>query len=136
MMMFETEGRCPLCKDSSGIGSVMDHRTFLTCDGKCYTFPYRVYYCFWHGWFVWRGKKGHQLIDFSKLKHEAIEVEPLPSESPDTSAIADYSIVKMKCPYCEDEWEQYDKTWTTQDGCVICPSCGAKIPKGKAVVKR
>jgi uncharacterized Zn-finger protein len=50
--------------------------------------------------------------------------------------MADYQIVKMKCPYCEDEWEQYDKTWTTQSGCVICPFCEAEILKEKALVKR
>jgi len=130
-MMFETEGRCPLCRD----GKAMTHTISISCDGKSYTFPYRLYHCFWHGYFVWRGKKGHQLADFSKLQHEATRVDPLPPEVP-TPTPADYLIVKMKCPFCKGEWKQYDKTWTTQSGGVICPSCGAEIPKEKAVVKR
>ena len=116
----------------------MPHRgqKSLTCDKVVYTFPFRIYYCRWHGYWVWKGKKGHQLVDFSKLKHQATRVEPLPPDSPDTSTMADYLIVKMKCPYCEHEWGQYDKTLTTQSGSITCPSCRAEIPKEKALVKR
>jgi hypothetical protein len=133
--MLETEGRCPL---HVGIGRAMPHRGVksLVCDKVVYTFPFRIYYCHLHGYWVWRGKKGHQLVNFSKLKHQATKVEPLPPESPDTSTIADYLIVKMKCPYCEHKWEQYDKTQLTQSGGVFCPDCGAEIPKEKALVKR
>jgi len=126
--VLETEGRCPLC------GRAMTHTISITCSGKSYTFPYRLYLCFYHGYFVWRGKKGHQLADFSKLQREAIRVEPLPLGVP-TNVYAESPIVKMKCPFCKDEWKQYDKTWTTQGGGVICPFCGAEIPKKKAVVK-
>jgi len=80
--------------------------------------------------------KGHQLVDFAKHKHQAIKVEPLPPDSPDTTTITDYLIAKMKCPYCEHEWKQYDKTWTTQTQGIICPCCGAEIPKEKAVTKK
>ena len=132
MKMFETEGRCPLCINQRAFDF---HRISLTCERKSYTFSFRIYYCHYHGYFVWRGKKGHQLVDFSKLQHQATKVEPFPSESPDTSTMADYLIVKMECPYCEHEWEQYDKTWT-YDGNMICPKCGVKIPKEKALVKR
>lgn len=133
MKMFETEGRCPLCINHRA----MPHRgqKSLTCDKVVYTFPFRIYYCDRHGYWVWRRKK-HHLVDFSKLKHQANKVEPLPPNSPDTSTMADYLIVKMKCPYCEHEWGQYDKTLTTQSGGIICPSCGAEIPKEKALVTR
>ena len=127
--MSEVKGRCPLCINHRAMGKPRIH---LTCERKSYTFPFRIYHCPYHGYFVWRGKK-HQLVDFSKLKHQAKKVESLPPESPDTNTIADYSIVKMKCPHCGGEWRQYDKTWTTQTGGVICPCCGAEIPKEKAV---
>jgi len=126
--MYEIEGRCPLC------GRAMPHRGVksLTCDKVVYTFPFRIYYCHWHGYWVWRKNK-HELVDFSKIKHQAIRTEQLPPESPDTTTIADYLIVKMKCPYCGADWEQYDKTWTTQNGGVICPFCHAEIPKEEAM---
>ena len=130
VMMFEVEAECPLCRHA------MPHRgqKSLSCDKVIYTFPFRIYYCHYHGYWVWRGKKGHQLVDFSKLKHQAIKVEPLPASVP-SPTLLDYRIIEMKCPYCEGEWRQYDRTWTTQSGGVVCPLCHAEIPKEKAVKK-
>ena len=48
---------------------------YLICDGKRYTFPYYLYYCFWHGWFIYKRQR-HQLVDFLRIKDEAIKVEP------------------------------------------------------------
>ena len=129
-MMVETEGCCPLCRG----GKAMRHSISITCDGKSYTFPYPLYYCIWHGYFIWRRGK-HKLFNFSKHQCEAIRVDALPSEAL-TSKLEDYLIVEMECPYCKETWKQYDKTWTTQSGEVICPFDGAKIPKEKAVVKK
>ncbi len=126
--MYEVEGRCPLCD------TAMTHTISITYRGKSYTFPYSIYFCFHHGYFVWRGKKGHQLVDFSKLQHEATRVEPLPPGVP-TNLYAESPIVEMKCPFCKGKWRQYDKAWTTQSGGVICPFCRAEIPKEKAVVE-
>ena len=105
----------------------------ISCDGKRYTFPYRLYDCPYHGYFIWRGNR-HELFDFSKLKHRA-KVEPLPAGAP-SPTLADYLIVEMKCTECGNEWSQYDKTWLYDDKYVICPKCGAKIVKEEAVKDR
>lgn len=137
---LEVEGRCPLCSVSSWPGIVMqDYAKNLICDFKRYNFRYRFYYCHRHGIYVWRGSK-HELFGLSKKMNQAINVEPLEPEiikrfiqsKSRMPTLSDYLIVKMKCPYCEGEWEQYDKTWTTQSEAIICPFCHAEIPKEKA----
>ena len=130
-MMIEWEGRCPLCINHRAMQKPVKS---VSCDGKIYTFPYRLYYCHYHGYFIWRGNK-HELFNFSKLQHRA-KVKPLPSGVP-SPTLGDYRIVEMKCtePECGYEWRQYDKTWTYDEN-VICPKCGVEIPKEKALVKR
>ena len=135
--MDEIEGRCPRCfKVMQNCGRN------LICDGKRYNFPFGFYYCERHGIYVWRGRK-HELFDLRSRMNQKVSIEPLEPEvlerftkSGRMPTLSDYSVVKMKCPYCGYEWEQYNKTLTTQSGGIICPSCGAEIPREKALVKR
>jgi uncharacterized protein with PIN domain len=129
-MMVEIEGRCPLC------GIVMqDYAKNLLCDYKRYNFPYRFYFCHRHGVYVWRGKK-HELFDLSKRIDQAISVEPLEPEvlkrinesRSYMPMISDYKPVKLKCPYCKNEWRQYDPKFLHLDK-LYCPFCRVEMPK-------
>jgi len=102
---------------------------------KILEFPYLLHWCPYHGYFVWRGKRGYELADFPKLQKEAISIKPKP---PDAKALyTDCTIVKMKCPYCKYVWKQYRDTPPDSWGKTIyCPSCHAEIPKEKALLKR
>lgn len=122
-------GRCPLC------GRAMSNRTkSVVWRDKILTFPYYIHWCPYHGYFVWRGKKGYELADFSKLEHEAIKIGRKPSDS--MIGYVDFTIVTMKCPYCGYKWRQYKETPPETWGNIIyCPSCFAEIPKEKAILK-
>jgi hypothetical protein len=83
-------GRCPLC------GRAMSERVkHVTLRDKILEFPDYLHCCPYHGYFIWRGRKGYELANFSKIEREAISVKPKP---PDVKApYTDYSIVRMKC---------------------------------------
>ena len=135
-MESEIKGRCPLCPS---IGTVMqDFSKNLICDYKRYNFPYRFYHCQRHGVFVWRGNK-HELFDLSKRMSQVSSIEPLESEvlkrykeSGYMPTLTDYKIVKMKCPYCDSEWEQHDGFLVGNKETVFCPFCKVEISKEKA----
>jgi hypothetical protein len=122
-------GRCPLC------GRAMSDRVkHVTLRDKILEFPYYLHWCPYHGYFIWRGRKGYELADFSKIEREAISVKPKP---PDVKApYTDYSIVRMKCPYCGFKWKQYKDTPPNSWGnIIVCPSCKSEISKEKAMLK-
>jgi hypothetical protein len=130
--MFRERGRCPYCYAS------MVPTMHVSWHGKYLSFPYPIYLCYRHGYFVWRGEgKGHILADFSKLKHEAIEVR---DESPNAlgDVYAESPIVKMKCKYCGYEWKQYLTPWVTYDKGVWCPNCDSflDLNKDNPIVER
>lgn len=127
----EIEGRCPLCRRGALCRAMESHVKSLRCDKLDYTFPFRIYWCKHHGYWIWRGNK-HELMDFAKIKREAIKIEE--HSAPPTAytpTLADYLVVKLKCPYCKKEWKQYDKTWT-HNGMIFCPFCGREISKEEA----
>ena len=132
-MMLETKGRCPLCINHRAMDSSGSARGYksLTCDGKIYTFSSpNLYYCHYHGWFLWKGDK-HVLFDFVKNMKRAKKVEPL-GEGAYSPTLEDYRIIEMKCPECGYEWKQYDKTWLYNDRYLICPKCEGEIIIKKA----
>ena len=131
MPEYEVEGRCPRCRRGSICRAMPKAVKSLRCDKLDYTFPFRIYWCQYHGYWIWRGNK-HELLDFSKIKHEAVRIEEFsPTPGAYTPTLADYLIVKMKCPHCGGKWKQYDKTWT-QNGNIFCPFCHAEISKEEA----
>jgi len=132
-MDLEIKGRCPQCPS---IGTVMqDYGKSLICDYKRYNFPYRFYHCQRHGIFVWRGNK-HELFDLSKRMNQVSSIEPLESEVSKRyeymPTLTDYKIVRMKCPYCDSEWEQHDGFLVGNKETVLCPFCEVEISKEKA----
>ena len=133
-MSFEIKGKCPLCP-SIGI-TMQDYRKSLICDHKRYNFPYRFYYCHRHGIFVWRGNK-HELFDLSKRMNQASSIEPLEPEVSKRCeympTLADYKIVKMRCPNCDREWEQHTGFLVGNRETFRCPFCGFEISKEKAM---
>lgn len=107
----------------------MDDVGYLGCDGKRYYFPYRFYLCQQHGIFVWRARM-NQVSRIEPLEPEVMKrFETMQSHMP---TLADYKIVRMKCPYCDGEWEQHDGYLVGNEETVLCPFCEVEIPKEKA----
>lgn len=141
-MIFEIEGRCPLC------GKVMqDWSRNLICDGKRFNFPFRFYYCDRHGVYVWRGSQ-HELFDLSKRINQTTNIEGLEPEviqrftesDSRMPTLSDYKPVKMKCSSCNGgpkrngEWKQhYGYLTQAIKDFVYCPWCSTKMPKEKAL---
>lgn len=95
---------------------------------KCLSFPYWIYHCRYHGAFIWKGRiKGHVLADFSEIQRDA-KIELLPTDSP--VQYVEYEIVSMKCPYCEETWEQHKEF--PPETKVRCPN-GHLISRDKAI---
>jgi hypothetical protein len=93
--------------------------------------PYMLRWCPYHGYFVWRGRKGYELVDFSRIEKEAISIKP---EPPDSKAVyVDFTIVTMKCPYCGAEWKQYKELPPESWGNIIYCPFGHEIPRDKAI---
>lgn len=120
---------CPIC------GTSMKGMRRIYWQGatpNALDFPYEIYHCLKHGAFIWREKK-NQLADFSKLQCEAT-ISPLDDEMKERVRWEDcgYTIVKLRCPYCEEKWEQHKEfppeSW---GGVFICPN-GHEIPKDEA----
>ncbi|MEM3798381.1 MAG: hypothetical protein QXY74_08140 [Candidatus Bathyarchaeia archaeon] len=136
MLMHEIEGRCPLCDTA-----MQDCARNLICDYKRYNFPYRFYFCHWHGIYVWRRKK-HELFDLPKRMNQAISIEPLEPEvikrftnsGSHMPTLSDYKPVMLKCPYCNLKWRQYDPKFLRLDS-VFCPFCHVEITKEKVMEK-
>src|SRR5208337_2477819 len=114
LIMFESEGSCPVCGNSMGKGT-----RSLSVGGRSYWMPYSIYCCWHHGYFMWRGRK-HNIITLKLLESEATKIEELPPEVPylDSSEIIP---VKMKCKYCGLEWRMHsgflrigEKIWCPQ----------------------
>lgn len=119
-MMHEAQGSCPLC----GI-AMRDKAKNLICDYKRYNFPYRFYFCHWHGVYVWRGKK-HELFELSKRVNQAINIEPLETEVRnrfDTMpTLLDYKPVRIQCSICGHAWKQHSLKFLHSDK-IVCPFC-------------
>lgn len=108
-------GRCPRCNIA------MTYTKTIYWQHKTLNFPYRIYHCQYHGAFVWRRRKGYELVDFSKSQRHATVTPSLPNVQ-----WTDYTIVKYKCPYCEEEWTQHKEFHQSEK--VRCPN-GHLIPK-------
>ena len=98
--------------------------------GKALFFPFNLYLCYYHGYFVWRRGR-HYLVNFEKLQHQAIDSEPTDK----SDYYAESKIVKMRCPFCGGKWRQYERVFTYEGEKIACPFCRAYIPKNSAITK-
>ena len=76
--------------------------------------------------FRWRRRK-YELIDFNKLQFDTTITDLLLESK---LQWVDYTIVVMKCPYCEEEWKQHKEF--PPDRKVRCPN-GHLIPFERAL---
>jgi len=117
------KGRCPYCGKS-----MKGYRRIYWSGMKpnALDFRFEIDHCRDHGAFIWRRGK-YQLANFSKLQPEAT-ISPLDNEMKERVQWVEYTIVKLKCPCCEEEWEQHREFPPEPWGCVICPN-GHQIPR-------
>jgi len=118
--MVEVEGRCPYCD------TAMTHTSSVSWHGKSYTFPYSLYLCYRHGYFVWRGRKGHLLFELPKFDREATEISSIPLGVPENEFIKS-SIKVLKCKFCRFKWRQFITPWVVADKRLSCPCCHATL---------
>jgi hypothetical protein len=115
------KGNCPYD------GHAFDQTTkSVSWSGKTLTFPYPIYFCFYHGFFVWRKDK-NVLFELPKFEHEAIDISPLPPEAPD-DAYLKCPIKMLKCKFCGSRWRQYITPFFVSDGKFCCPYCDGEQP--------
>lgn len=125
----QVKGMCPICgKPMKGMRRIY----WRGAKPNALDFQYEIYHCANHGAFIWQRRK-NQLVDFSKLQKEA-SVLPLVDEMKKRVQWGDcgYMIVKLKCPYCSEEWKQHKEFPPETWGYVLCPN-GHKIPRDKAM---
>ncbi|MEM5831464.1 MAG: hypothetical protein QXO40_04635 [Candidatus Aenigmatarchaeota archaeon] len=126
---MQEEGRCPYCN------IIMSFTKSISLHGKLLLFPYKLYLCYRHGYFVWRGKKrGHILADFSKLEQEA-EVKQLTPEVREDE-YAKSPIIKLKCYLCSYKWKQFLTPWVTSSKTIFCPNCKTELDKDEIMMKK
>jgi len=126
--MYKEMGRCPYCYNR------MDSFMGVSWRGKYLEFPYPIYLCYRHGYFVWRGSsKGHVLAEFLKLEKEAIKVKAEPPGTP-SNAYAEAPIVEIKCKFCGYKWRQYLTPFTKHDNGVWCPDCRSFLDLNKDIL--
>ncbi|MEM1574088.1 MAG: hypothetical protein QXY96_06405 [Candidatus Methanomethylicaceae archaeon] len=125
---IEEERRCPYC------GIVMSSTKSIGLHGKLLSFPYSIYLCYRHGYFVWRGRNGYTLADFSKLEKEA-EIKQLTPEAKEDE-YAKSPIIELKCYICNYKWKQYTTPWLISSKTIFCPDCKAELDKDKTLMKK
>jgi uncharacterized paraquat-inducible protein A len=126
---IQEEGRCPYCDIK------MTSTKSVSLHGKVLLFPYSLYLCYRHGYFIWRGrKKGHVLADFSKIEQEA-EIKPLSPEAKEDE-YAKSPIIELKCYICGYKWKQFMTPYVSSSKTILCPNCKAELDKDKAIIKK
>ena len=132
-MASQVKGRCPCCPYPGKVMQGTRRIYWVGTKPNALDFPYEVYHCPNHGAFIWRRNR-HQLADFSKLHREAT-ISGLDEEMRERVRWCGYTIVKLKCPYCNEEWEQHKEFPPKSWGRIVCPN-GHLIPRARLVGRK